>query len=61
MSELVWIDADASPEQLIELLGERDANLSLDEEAIRADRFLAGLAGLGLRRRGEPPEPEFLN
>lgn len=60
MSELLWIDADVSPEQLIELLGEPDADLALDEQAGRADRFLAGLAGLGLRRRGEQPDPEFL-
>lgn len=60
MPDLLWIDADASPEQLLALLGEPGADLTLDEQSGRADRFLAGLAGLGMRSRGAPPDPEFL-
>jgi hypothetical protein len=60
MPELLWIDADASPEQMLELLGEPGADLPLDEQTGRADRFLARLAGLGLRSRGEPPDREFI-
>jgi len=60
MPELLWIDPDARPEQLLDGLGEPGARLPVDEQAARADRFLAGLAGLGLQRQGNPPDPEFL-
>jgi hypothetical protein len=59
--DLVWIDLGARPEQLLAALGEPGAELPAEEQAARADRFLAGLGGLALRLRGEPPPAAFVS
>jgi hypothetical protein len=60
MPELRWIEADPDPDTVLGYLDGGEAQVPLRDQQFRANWFLAGLAGLGLRTGGQAPDSAFL-
>jgi hypothetical protein len=61
VSVFVWIDGAATPQSVLSALENVPPDASVDQQALAADRFLAGLGGLGVASRGASPNRDFID